>query len=88
MDNLNQAHKDGVVLGLKEVAQVTPRQDIDVLLRYHPDTFNLLLIALLELKGQDVPWTIPDDFKVTASDKLSYYQIAGKTSQLDIAASR
>ena len=77
MSILDKAYKDGVVVGLRDVADVAPRLDIDVLLLNHPDTFNLLLIALMELKGGDVPWTIDDGFKVKKDDKMSYYQLAG-----------
>lgn len=77
MSLLDKAHKDGVVVGLKEVAGVAPRLDIDVLLLTKPKVFNLLLIALMELKGDPVTWAIDDDFKVPRSDKMSYFKLAG-----------
>lgn len=77
MSILDKAHKEGLVVGLKEVAGVAPRIDIDLLLLNHPDIFNLLLIALKELKGEDVPWPIDKDFEVKKDDKMSFYQIAG-----------
>lgn len=49
MDALNQAQKDGVVLGLKGVAGVAQRMDIDKLLHDLPDTFNLFCLALIDL---------------------------------------
>jgi hypothetical protein len=66
---LADAHKAGVVKGLKEFG-VVPRKDIDVLLHESPDTFNLFLIALKELQEEEAfsSW----------KDKMSFYQIAGK----------
>ena len=66
MDKLIQAQKDGVVVGLKDVAGIVPRLEIDQLLLERPDTFNLLLLALGELMDD------PD-----ASKKMGYYQLAG-----------
>ena len=77
MDKLEKAHEEGTVLGLQDVAGVTSRLDIDVLLLKHPETFNLFLIALMELKIEDVTWDIDDDYKVTKKDKMSYYKLAG-----------
>ena len=77
MDFLDEAHKRGVVVGLRDVAGVAPRLDIDVLLLNHADTFNLLLIALMELKAENLPWEIDDGFKVKKADKMSYFQLAG-----------
>ena len=66
MDALNQAQQDGVVLGLKNVAGVVPRMDIDKLLVELPDTFNLFCLALNSLMND------PD-----SSQLMGYYQIAG-----------
>lgn len=78
MDVLNKAHSQGVVVGLRDAASVVPRVDIDELLLKHPATFNLFVIALKELKGEeDVSWPVPDEFKVKKEDKLSFFQIAG-----------
>ena len=77
MDILDQAHDQGAVVGLRDVAGVAPRLDIDVLLLKHPDTFNLLLIALMELKAEALPWKIDDGFKVDKANKMSYFQLAG-----------
>ncbi|KAF9772953.1 hypothetical protein IL306_009291 [Fusarium sp. DS 682] len=77
MEKLNQAHEKGVVLGLHEVAGVAERLDIDVMLMTQPDTFNLFLIALMELKGMKVTWDIPSDYSFTPEDKMSWFQIAG-----------
>jgi tyrosinase len=65
MDKLNQAQKDGVVVGLKDVAGVVPRLDVDQLLLQEPDTFNLFLLALQSLQEDD------------SSNIMGYYQIAG-----------
>lgn len=80
MDVLNESYQKGLVVGLRDVAGVVPRLDIDELLLKHPETFNLLIIALKELKGEDVPWQVPSDFKVAKGDKLSFFQIAGTVS--------
>lgn len=77
MGILDIAHGDGLVVGLEGVSGVLPRTEIDVLLLKHPNIFNLLLIALMELKGEEVPWEIDKNFKVTKADKMSYYQLAG-----------
>ena len=77
MDNLNKAHEQGVVRGLKEVSGVMPRLDIDVLILEQPDTFNLLLITLLELKNEEIPWSIPVEYKLDHNDKMSFFQLAG-----------
>ena len=66
MDALNQAQKDGVVLGLKNVAGFAQRMDIDKLLHDLPDTFNLFCLALTALMND------PDSTKL-----MGYYQIAG-----------
>lgn len=68
MDKLDQAQRDGVVIGLKDVAGVVSRRDIDWLLLNEPDTFNLFLIALQRLQDE------PDSSKI-----MGYYQIAGKS---------
>jgi hypothetical protein len=67
MDKLNQAQTNGVVIGLKDVADVVPRLDVDQLLLQEPDTFNLFLIALGDLQ---------QDPNIT--DIMSYYQVAGR----------
>lgn len=79
MVSLEEAHKDGLVVGLKDVNGVKERLDIDILLLKHPDTFNLLVMALKEIKGEEVPWKIDPDFMVRKEDKMSYYQMAGKS---------
>ena len=66
MDQLNKAQKDGVVVGLKAVAGVVPRLDIDKLLIEAPDTFNLFCLALADLMSADDNGNI-----------MGYYQIAG-----------
>ncbi|KAG8355486.1 hypothetical protein FVEN_g6792 [Fusarium venenatum] len=83
MDQLNEAHKQGVVLGLSGFS-VHQRVDIDVMLMEQPDTFNLFVIALMELQGKDnLPWQdqIPDGFSFKDGKqpdlKMSWFQIAG-----------
>lgn len=66
MDKLLEAHKEGVVLGLKGVTGVVDRLDIDELLLRKPDTFNLFLLALKELQEDQ------DTTKL-----MGYFQIAG-----------
>lgn len=63
MDQLDNAQKQGVVLGLKNVAGVVPRLDIDVLLFTEPEVFNLFLLAFEDLK--------------TDKDIMGYFEIAG-----------
>lgn len=77
MDKLNKAHDDGVVLGLADVAGVAQRLDIDVMLLKQPDTFNLFIIALLELQGRQVPWKVDPGYTFTSADKISFFQLAG-----------
>lgn len=66
LKDLEQAHQQGIVLGLKGVAGVKPRYDIDVFLLKYPDTFNLFCLALGELMNDS------DTTKI-----MGYYQIAG-----------
>lgn len=67
MTTLEQAQKDGVVLGLGDATgEVRQRLDIDDLLVKYPKTFNLFLLALREL--QDEKFT---------NDKMGWFQIAG-----------
>lgn len=66
MDALRAANDAGVVLGLKSVADVANRLDIDDLLLNKPDAFNLFLLAFAEL--QEPQYT---------TDKMGFYQIAG-----------
>ena len=65
MDTLKQAHNDGVLLGLKNVAGVVPRLDVDVMLMTQPDTFNLFLLALRVLQNDGL-----------SKDKNGYYELA------------
>jgi hypothetical protein len=52
---LKHARENGLVIGLKFLNQTKARQDIDVLLKKEPDTFNLFLLAFKELKD-DPAW--------------------------------
>ena len=65
MDALKEAHNDGVVLGLKDVAGVLPRLDVDVMLITQPDTFNLFLLALRVLQNDNLN-----------KDKNGYFELA------------
>ncbi|KAJ1326981.1 tyrosinase [Microdochium nivale] len=84
MDQLDEAHKQGIVLGLASFG-VKQRVDIDVMLTEQPDTFNLFLIALMELQGMDkLPWQdqIPDGFSFKPDGKqldlkMSWFQLTG-----------
>lgn len=62
---LKRAHEKGIIVGLRNIAGIAFRLDIDVLLSQQPDTFNLFLIALDELQNAD------------AQDIMGFYQIAG-----------
>ncbi|KAF5723958.1 tyrosinase precursor (monophenol monooxygenase) [Fusarium mundagurra] len=83
MDQLNDAHNAGVVLGLAGFG-TGQRVDIDVMLTEQPDTFNLYLIALMELQGMgNLPWQadIPEGFNFKPGGKqdfkMSYFQLTG-----------
>ncbi|KAG5799174.1 hypothetical protein H9Q69_001806 [Fusarium xylarioides] len=80
MDQLDKAHKEGVVLGLAGFG-TGQRVDIDVMLTEQPDTFNLYLIALMELQGmENLPWPTPEgySFKAGGEDlKMSWFQMTG-----------
>ena len=66
MDDLINVNKEGVVVGLRGVAGVVPRMEIDQLLLEKPDTFNLFLLALKSLQDD------PDH-----TDLMGYFQVAG-----------
>ncbi|KAF5583284.1 tyrosinase precursor (monophenol monooxygenase) [Fusarium pseudoanthophilum] len=73
LDQLEDAHKKGVVLGLAGFG-VGQRLDIDVMLTEQPDTFNLYLIALMELEGmKGLPWPTPDGFSFVFMDNPKPY---------------
>ena len=65
---LRNAHRKGIVLGLKGVSGTVERLDVDVLLDKKPRTFNLFVLALDKLQHETTP-----------TDKMSYFQIAGKS---------
>ena len=65
---LRDAHEKGIVFGLQGVSKTVERLDVDVLLTKHPKTFNLFVLALDKLQHETPP-----------SDKMSYFQIAGKS---------
>lgn len=82
MGILDDAHRDGVVVGLaSECEAPIARQDIDAMLLNQPDTFNLMVIAFLEIMDVKVPWDIDEGYKVTKDDKFSFYQMAGMPSE-------
>jgi hypothetical protein len=60
----------GIVFGVGALNydEVRPRLDIDVMIAKQPDVFNLLLLALMDLKAD--------------SSKLGYYQLAGESARL------
>ena len=66
MDALKQAQKDGVVVGLKAVAGIAQRLDVDKFLLELPNTFNLFCLALSELMNDS-----------ESSDLMGYFKIAG-----------
>ncbi|KAF5690448.1 tyrosinase precursor (monophenol monooxygenase) [Fusarium circinatum] len=81
LDQLEDAHKKGVVLGLAGFG-VGQRLDIDVMLTEQPDTFNLYLIALMELQGmKNLPWPTPEGYSFKdgsqADLKMSWFQLTG-----------
>lgn len=57
----------GVVFGLGAMNndEIRPRVDIDVMISKQPDTFNLFLLALLDLQAD--------------TSKLGYFSLAGKS---------
>jgi hypothetical protein len=65
---LKKAHEAGIVVGLRDIAGIAFRLDIDVLFYQQPDTANLFLIALDQLQNNE-----------DASKIMGYYQIAGKS---------
>lgn len=67
LQRLKEAHNQGVVVGLKDVAKVASRRDIDKLLWDKPDTFNLFLLALARIQGTEM-----------TKNKMGYFEIAGK----------
>ncbi len=62
--------KAGVVVGVGALNndEVRPRLDIDVMIAKQPDTFNLFLLALIELKAD--------------TSKLGFFALAGKSSMI------
>ena len=63
---LQKAHEKGIVVGLKDVANIVPRLDIDVLLFQKPQTFNLFILAFDKLQRES-----------SSTEKMGYFQIAG-----------
>ena len=67
---LKDANVQGRVIGLKDVTgKFLDRVDIDEMLTKSPKTFNLFLLALEYLQ----------DEKTSRNDKMSYFQIAGRS---------
>ena len=71
MDALLHGHQNSVVMGLKSVAGVVQRLEIDDLITTKEDTFNLYMLALGEMQA-------PDYHK----NKMSFNQIAGMSTTL------
>lgn len=67
LQKLQDAQKKGIVVGLKDVAGIKPRLDIDQLLLQQPDSSNLLILALSELMDPKQTHNI-----------MAFYQLAGK----------
>ena len=70
---LQKAHEKGIVVGLKDVANIVPRLDIDVLLVQKPQTFNLFILAFDKLQRES-----------SSTDKMGYFQIAGISTPFPI----
>ena len=70
---LQKAHRKGIVVGLKDVANIVPRLDIDVLLVQKPQTFNLFILAFDKLQRES-----------SSTDKMGYFQIAGISTPFPI----
>ena len=66
MEELLQAQKDGVAIGLEGMTGIKARLDIDEMLSKQESTFNLFLLALKELQ---------EDLDTTKL--MEYFQIAG-----------
>ena len=71
LKELIEAHEKGIVVGLKDVAEVQPRYDIDILLHDYPKAFNLFILAFDELQT-----------KSGLDDKMGFFQIAGMKTPL------
>ena len=63
---LKDAHKKGIVVGLKAISETQLRQDIDLFLYNDPDAFNLFLLALAKLQDPEM-----------ANEKMGFFHIAG-----------
>ncbi|MCJ1243678.1 hypothetical protein MMC30_000875 [Trapelia coarctata] len=61
--SLDEAQKQGVVIGPKDVTGIRPRLDIDTLMITKPDTFNLFLLAVADLHSD--------------SGKMGWFEVAG-----------
>lgn len=70
---LQKAHEKGIVVGLRDVANIVPRLDIDVLLVQKPQTFNLFILAFDKLQRES-----------SSTDKMGYFQIAGISTPVPI----
>ena len=69
MEALLHAHQNSVVMGLKDVAGVVQRMEIDDFIISKPDSFNLYMLALTEMQKEDYH-----------KNPMSYNQIGGKLS--------
>lgn len=76
INRLRQAHAKGYIVGLKEIAdnQGGPQKrfEIDELIEWRPDTFNLFILAFQEIKELD------------PTEPHSFYQIAGTLALVSI----
>jgi len=65
---LEQAQKEGRVIGLKDVTKrALNRTDIDLMVKNQPDTFNLYLRALEYMQ----------DEKLSQGYKMNWFEISG-----------
>lgn len=74
ISRLRRAHSQGYVVGLKEIADnqggAFKRFDVDELLWWYPETFNLFLLAFQAIRDED-----PKNIH-------SFYQLAGKIARI------
>jgi len=66
--SLDEAQKQGIVIGLKDISSVRPRLDIDTFMMTKPDTFNLFILAVAELQSD--------------SSKMGWFEVTGMLPQL------
>lgn len=65
--SIQDAQRDGFVVGLNAVSGVQPRRELDDLMTNDPDVFNLFILALTSM------------MKANVDDKMGYFRIAGES---------